>query len=237
MKTFLLGIFFTLAALIAGALLISFSGYAPVAASSKDSTMVRWFLHGSYERAVRRAAANILVSPAMGSRAMKQRGARNFAAMCAGCHTPPGTRPSAVSLGLNPPAPKAIDLASKLSMSERFWVIQNGIRMTGMPAFGPSHRSDEEVWSLVAFTEQLATLESAGYTRLVQQAKKALPNFDGHDHQHMGESAGHFANKAEQSARKGSHSNNHEEGQGVNVVEEAPEKAKADTHDHSAHAH
>ena len=40
------------------------------------------------------------------------------------------------------------------SSAELFWIAKNGIRMTGMLAFGPTHK-DEEIWSVVAFVQRL----------------------------------------------------------------------------------
>ena len=37
---------------------------------------------------------------------------------------------------------------------ELFWVVSNGIRMTGMPAFSPTHKQ-EEIWKIVAFVRHL----------------------------------------------------------------------------------
>lgn len=46
-----------------------------------------------------------------------------------------------------------------------FWVIKNGIGMTGMPAWGPCH-SDEELWDIVAFRRQLPDMSVEEYPAL-----------------------------------------------------------------------
>lgn len=50
--------------------------------------------------------------------------------------------------------PKAADLISRESQSysdqEAFWIIKNGIRLSGMPAFGEVE-SDERIWDLVFY--------------------------------------------------------------------------------------
>jgi len=43
--------------------------------------------------------------------------------------------------------------------SELQWIVSNGIRMTGMPAFGAS-KSVEEVWQLVAALRRLPRLSA-----------------------------------------------------------------------------
>ena len=71
--------------------------------------------------------------------------------MCLTCHGAGTVDPSEIGEGLNPPAP---DLTQPSVQSktdgELFWIVQNGIRMTGMPAFGPTHK-DEEIWDARGF--------------------------------------------------------------------------------------
>ena len=187
MKKIIAGIFVALGSLVIGALVINFTGMVPVAATGKDPAVVEWFLHSSYERAVRKNAAAISLPSNLASSENVLKGAKNFAAMCAGCHTAPGNNGTATSRGLNPPPPLAKELASELGAAERFWVIKNGVRMTGMPAFGPSHDDESDLWALVAFAEKLPTLSAESYQQLVKLGRAAFPESDGHAHSHMGE--------------------------------------------------
>lgn len=54
--------------------------------------------------------------------------------------------------------PRASDLGSagvqQWSDAELFWIIQNGIRLTGMPGFGKS-LSDDQIWPLVDYIRSL----------------------------------------------------------------------------------
>ena len=38
--------------------------------------------------------------------------------------------------------------------SQLFWVIKNGINMTGMPSFAAAGAKDDELWSVVAFLKE-----------------------------------------------------------------------------------
>jgi len=55
--------------------------------------------------------------------------------------------------------PKAPDmrasLTQNLSDGELYSIIQNGIRLTGMPAWGQAIDNDKDTWSLVAFIGHL----------------------------------------------------------------------------------
>jgi len=47
---------------------------------------------------------------------------------------------------------------AEASDGELFWIIENGIRFTGMPAFGGGHGSQEDSWKLVLFIRHLPHL-------------------------------------------------------------------------------
>lgn len=107
-------------------------------------------------------------------------GAEHYGAMCTGCHLAPGVNNTELSQGLNPTPP---DLSQRRNRhpAETFWIIKHGIRMTGMPAWGLTH-DDESIWGLVAFLQQLPTLDAAGYAAATGGAPEAGGSHGGHDH-------------------------------------------------------
>ncbi len=79
---------------------------------------------------------------------------------CVTCHGAPGVDPSEIGQGLNPPAPDlTLPRVQSRPPGEMFWIVSNGIRSTGMPAFGPTHDSNE-IWKIVAFLKHLPELGS-----------------------------------------------------------------------------
>jgi len=50
-----------------------------------------------------------------------------------------------------------------LQPRELFWVVKNGIKMTGMPSFGSIGVPDAEIWSIVAFLKKLPTVSEADF--------------------------------------------------------------------------
>ncbi len=44
-----------------------------------------------------------------------------------------------------------------------FWVIKNGINMTGMPSFAQAGANDDDIWSIVAFLKKLPSVSEADY--------------------------------------------------------------------------
>ena len=67
----------------------------------------------------------------------------------------PGVDASEAAAGLNPPAPDlTLPRVQARPDGEIFWIVSNGIKMTGMPAFSPTHKPDE-IWKVVAFLRHL----------------------------------------------------------------------------------
>ena len=78
-----------------------------------------------------------------------------FGSECATCHGNDGRTPTDLGRGLYPRAPDlGSDEAQHWSDPEMFWIIRNGIRLTGMPAFG-KQLTDQETWSLVRYLRTL----------------------------------------------------------------------------------
>lgn len=85
----------------------------------------------------------------------------HFADHCAICHGNDGTADTAIGKGLYPKPPDLRDAETqKLSDGELFWIIENGVRFTGMPAFGGTHGSQEDSWKLVRFIRHLPQLSA-----------------------------------------------------------------------------
>jgi mono/diheme cytochrome c family protein len=82
-------------------------------------------------------------------------GERLFGTECGACHGNSGHNPTDAGRWMYP---RAADLTSRESQSysdeEVFWIIKNGIRLSGMPAFGKVE-SDEHIWDLVFFVRTL----------------------------------------------------------------------------------
>ena len=114
---------------------------------------------GRHVFGVRRHAPKV-ANPLARSPAAVAAGLVLFRTHCVACHGAPGVDPTEAGASLNPPAPglTAARVQAR-SDGELKWIVSNGIRMTGMPAFGAS-RSEGEVWQLVAALRRLPKLSS-----------------------------------------------------------------------------
>lgn len=89
-----------------------------------------------------------------------QRGQQVYQQACALCHGADGHGATQLGRGMYPPA---MDLTSPhvqhWNDGELFWIIQNGIRLTGMPAWDGSI-SQEDTWKLALFIHALPQMNS-----------------------------------------------------------------------------
>lgn len=87
----------------------------------------------------------------------------HWADHCASCHGNDGKGDTKMGRNLYPRAPDMTAPATqKLSDGELFWIIENGIKLTGMPAWGAdSHEDDAETWELVQLIRLLPALTEA----------------------------------------------------------------------------
>jgi mono/diheme cytochrome c family protein len=84
---------------------------------------------------------------------------RHFADHCASCHGNDGSGATEMGQKLYPRVP---DMRSAQSQSrsdgELYYIIENGVRFTGMPAWGAGGTNDHDTWHLVLFVRHLPHL-------------------------------------------------------------------------------
>jgi mono/diheme cytochrome c family protein len=97
-------------------------------------------------------------NPMTGSDQTLREARAHFADHCATCHGNDGSGDTMFGKGLYPKPPDLrLPETQKLSDGELFWIIENGVRFTGMPAFG-GHGSQDDSWKLVTFIRHLPQL-------------------------------------------------------------------------------
>lgn len=86
--------------------------------------------------------------------------ARNhFADHCASCHANDGSGNTTLGKGMFPPAPDMrLPATQQLTDGELYYIIQHGIRFTGMPGWGEPGLEDHQTWHLVMFIRRLPHL-------------------------------------------------------------------------------
>ena len=159
MKTLLalIGVLAILAAIAAA--VFFFGGFYSVAATVDDPPSVKWALAQIRLASIRRHATE-MPSGSLEDPSMVQAGARAFSERgCVNCHGAPG-----VNAGLPMTRPPDLkDLVNDRRPQDLFWVVRNGIHMTGMPSFGLVEVPDQEIWTIVAFLKKLPNVSEADF--------------------------------------------------------------------------
>jgi hypothetical protein len=83
----------------------------------------------------------------------------HWADHCAVCHSNDGSGDAVMGRNMYPPAPDMrLPETQQMTDGELFYIIQNGVRLTGMPAWGsdtPGGHDEEDSWKLVYFIRHL----------------------------------------------------------------------------------
>ncbi len=183
MKLFLI-LLVILGFLIAAGAVLVWSGSYNIAATVPHWKVTHLFLEEVRERSISAHSRGIIV-PSLINPKLIEAGFRNYHEMCRLCHGAPGYSQTEIAKGLYPPPP---DLTKEESVKDRndaqfYWVIKNGIKMTGMAAFGPTHK-EQELWGIVAFLKKLPSLKPEEYKAMVRAAGLHGEREDDHPHSH-----------------------------------------------------
>lgn len=171
----LLGIAGTILVGVAVWLIVVYTGAYNVAATDKHIDAVRWTLDTTMRRSVASRAEQITL-PENPSEDLLAEGAGHFSESCAHCHGAPGQKPAEWSRGMRPEPPHLTEAATDWTPEEIHWIVTNGIKMSGMPAFGPHHGS-HEITAITVFVNALPGLSTDAYEMLISSA-------EGHGHRH-----------------------------------------------------
>jgi hypothetical protein len=74
---------------------------------------------------------------------------------------------------MRPYPPELKDVGQQLAPEELFWVVKNGINMTGMPGFALIKADDQKIWTIVAFIKSLPTISPDDYKAWLEPASGA----------------------------------------------------------------
>lgn len=147
--------------LIIVALLIVLTGGYNVAATDRHNPIVGWALTTTMRNHVQNAADD-LTGPAEITPAMISAGAGEYKAMCAHCHGGVGTSRAEWAETIRPIPPALAHAAEQWSIEEVHWIVSHGIKMSAMPAFGPTH-DEATIWNIAAFVKQMPEMTEAQY--------------------------------------------------------------------------
>ena len=160
---------------IGGGFLFAWSGLYNVGASRGHFAITEWVLAFVMENSVETRAPLVEDPPALDNPDLIRLGAAHFQIECASCHGAPGVAPNPVMQVALPPAPDLLAVDREWSDKQLFWIVQHGIKYTGMPAW-PTLQRDDEVWAVVAFLKQLGGLDAVSYRNLIKGGQDDVEN-------------------------------------------------------------
>lgn len=155
MFRFLLGLIFGIVLVPLAVLAYLEYGKVPVAVSDPPFPYERQVVHTALDARIERdrVGTHMLPDPAN-----LTAGARIYTERCSVCHGLHG-KPSAIGSGEYPDAPQLLEQhrndpdvvgVSDDPVGETYWKVENGIRLTGMPAF-KAQLSENEMWQVSIF--------------------------------------------------------------------------------------
>jgi mono/diheme cytochrome c family protein len=153
----------TLVVLIAGFYTYISSGMYDVSQLSPHNALTKSMIRLTKHSSIERRMEEITLPANFKDTALIISGFKHYHKMCASCHAAPGVNPDEMAEGLYPKPPKLFKHAREDEALEFFWIIKNGIKMTSMPAYKPTH-SDDEIWAMTAFiTQKLLKMSAEEY--------------------------------------------------------------------------
>lgn len=137
-------------------------GFYSVAGTAPEPEIVKWALIQVRKASIVRHATE--KPPSAFDDATVRSGAKAYLARgCANCHGAPGVGWAKFSEGLRPDPPDLKDVVKGREPEHLFWVIKNGINMTGMPSFALAGVADPEIWQIVAFVKKLPDVSETDF--------------------------------------------------------------------------
>ncbi|MCG2665277.1 cytochrome c [Brevundimonas sp.] len=139
--------------------LLIWSGVFDIAASSGHSPIGQMFLSSTMERSVKARASG--AAPALSAERIRA-GGTEYKGMCEHCHGGPGVSRAEWAKGMTPRPPDLTQHSTKWTPEQIHWIVEHGVKMSGMPAFGGTHDS-QTTWNITGFVGQLPSMSPEAY--------------------------------------------------------------------------
>jgi len=158
--------------ILAGGVFI-LSGIYNIGASREHWSLTNFIITILRDRSVAVASGGIEV-PELNDADLYRLGEQHFLGTCTVCHGTPGQPLNPLYSHMLPQPPDLTGAFEHYDAREVFWVVNHGLKYTGMPAWPAAHRPDE-VWSVVSYLRRLNEIgpeNAAIENSAVEQAQK-----------------------------------------------------------------
>ncbi|MBI2681796.1 MAG: c-type cytochrome [Acidobacteriales bacterium] len=153
-------IFFAVVAVIGIGALVFLKVAASGFSAKAEPTAIEKFVARSARRLAAPSSLKSRQNPMPNNDEVLSDARAHWADHCASCHANNGSGDTEMGRNMYPRAPDMRKSDTQdLSDGELFFIIENGIRLTGMPAWGAgTAKSEEDSWKLVRFIRHLPQL-------------------------------------------------------------------------------
>jgi thiosulfate dehydrogenase len=183
MRGFVLGVVCTLIVIAAGGYFFLHEGYMSFNADAQPSGLEAKLAMGAVDASTDRHAPDAK-NPAPATEENLVAGAKLYLDHCAGCHGVPSNPDSAFADSFYPPIPGFFKDAPDMPENQNFYIIQHGIRWTGMPAWNRA-LDDMQTWQVVTFLSNMEKLPPAALAVFGPNATPPPGTTEGHEHMKM----------------------------------------------------
>jgi mono/diheme cytochrome c family protein len=151
---------------VLGGLLVGFAAWSFAGRGLGTRAEPSWIevvMAGAARRLATPGAVRALKNPVEPTQPVLDEARSHFADHCASCHANDGSGDTALGRNFYPKAPDMrVAGTQALTDGELFTIIENGIRLTGMPAWGTgTPEGEQDSWALVHFIRRLPALTPA----------------------------------------------------------------------------
>lgn len=172
MRAFLFGIIFTIIGIIVGGYFLLHAGYVNFNADEPPSRAEKHMAMAAVDAATDRNAPQVK-NPLTANEDTLVAGAKLYMDHCAGCHALPSDPDTQYGRSFNPPVPQFFKEAPDMAENQNFYIIQHGIRWSGMPAW-KNTLNDTQTWQLVTFLSNTEKLPPAAQKELEPPTSTAV---------------------------------------------------------------
>ncbi|MFO7965555.1 MAG: c-type cytochrome [Desulfobacterales bacterium] len=170
-----------------GALFFAWSGIYNIAATKPHWNITARYIEMLRNRSIAVRSDNIQV-PKIGAGDTEKAAFVHYHEMCRFCHGAPDLPSKEFAKGLYPKPPSMTTghIQEEYSTAQIYWTIKHGIKLTGMPAFSPTH-GESEMWNLVSLVQEIHQMAPEKYRQMIPANQAEAEGDHGHAHQYRNE--------------------------------------------------